>query len=58
MSLYHTFFGSLRLESCGYLYSFSLTISHVIQELAKKCREVARMQRQLDDVPTQSELIQ
>lgn len=30
----------------------------VRKELAKKSREVARLQRQLDDVPTQSELIQ
>lgn len=30
----------------------------VRKELAQKCREVARMQRHLDDVPTQSELIQ
>jgi hypothetical protein len=35
-----------------------LSIFFLVQELAQKCREVARMQRQLDDVPTQSELIQ
>lgn len=34
------------------------TLRSVRKELAKKCSEVALLQRQLDDVPTQSELIQ